>query len=174
VGVIAGLIVHPFADARAVLDGYLRITAAAPDELTCWVVMRKAPPLPFLGAEWHGREILVLAMCHCGDVEAGKKAVAPLKALGKPIADIVGPMPFVAWQAAFDPLLTPGARNYWKSHDFKTLGEKALDTMVAAVSGLPTPECELFVGHLGGAVNRKPAGASAYPHRDVEYILNVH
>src|SRR5262249_59425330 len=118
VGVIAGLIVHPFADARAVLDGYLRITAAAPDELTCWVVMRKAPPLPFLGAEWHGREILVLAMCHCGDVEAGKKAVAPLKALGKPIADIVGPMPFVAWPAPLPPPPPPPPPTHPQSHPF--------------------------------------------------------
>ena len=48
------------------------------------------------------------------------EAVAPLQAIGKPIADVVGPHPFAGWQTAFDPLLTPGARNYWKSHDFKS------------------------------------------------------
>src|SRR5208283_6102064 len=113
--VLTGLVVHSLADATALLPQYRRAIASAPDELTCWVVMRKAPPLPFIPAEWHGREVLILAMCFIGDT-GGEKALAPLRALGKPIAEYVGPGPFVAWQAAFDGLLTPGARNYWKSH----------------------------------------------------------
>ena len=61
--VLSGLVVHPFADAEKILTHYQPILAKAPDELTCWAVMRKAPPLPFLPAEWHGREVLILAMC---------------------------------------------------------------------------------------------------------------
>ena len=90
----------------------------APDELTVWAVMRKAPPLPFLPAEWHGREVLIFAACYSGDMTEGEKAMRSLRALGNPIADVISPHPFTAWQAAFDPLLTAGARNYWKSHDF--------------------------------------------------------
>jgi FAD/FMN-containing dehydrogenase len=61
--VLSGLVVHPFADAEKVLEEYRKALETAPDELTCWVVMRQAPPLPFLPAEWHGKEVLVLAMC---------------------------------------------------------------------------------------------------------------
>src|SRR6185295_14895096 len=46
--VLSGLIVHPFADAKRILTDYQPLLANAPDELTCWAVMRKAPPLPFL------------------------------------------------------------------------------------------------------------------------------
>lgn len=172
--VVAGLIVHPFAQAKDLLEGYRNFVASAPNEVTVWVVLRKAPPLPFLPAEVHGKEILVFAVCAVGDMQAAEKAVKPLRSLGKPIADVVGPHPFVGWQTAFDPLLTPGARNYWKSHDFKTLDDGLIETMLDAVGKLPTPECEIFLGHLGGAVNRIPADATAYPHRDVNFILNVH
>jgi len=172
--VLSGLIVHPFSAARELFDGYRRFTAAAPEELTCWVVLRKAPPLPFLPAEVHGTEIMVFALCYVGDREKGRKAIAPLQALGKPIADVVGENPFVGWQTAFDPLLTPGSRNYWKSHDFVELGDAAIRVMLDHAGRLPTPECEIFVGHLGGAVNRVPPGATAYPHRDVQFVLNVH
>src|SRR4051794_33756609 len=55
-GVLAGFVVHPFEQAGELLQAYRQAVANAPDELTCWVVMRKAPPLPFLPAEWHGRE----------------------------------------------------------------------------------------------------------------------
>jgi len=39
----SGLIVHPFARAAEILAGYREVAAAAPDELTVWVVLRKAP-----------------------------------------------------------------------------------------------------------------------------------
>ncbi len=172
--VISGLIVHPFAGAKELLHGYRRAAAAAPDDLTCWVVVRKAPPLPFLPREVHGTEVVVLAVCYVGGAETAEKALAPLKALGKPIADVVGPHPFAGWQTAFDPLLQPGSRNYWKSHDFVELGDGAIDVLIEAARHLPTADCEIFIGQLGGAINRVPASATAYPHRDVSFVMNVH
>ncbi|BDG04311.1 FAD-binding oxidoreductase [Anaeromyxobacter oryzae] len=172
--VLAGLVVHPLSRAREVLQGYREIVARAPDELACWGVLRKAPPLPFLAPEVHGTEILALAICWAGELEAGRQAVEPLRKLGTPIGEHLGPAPFVAWQTAFDALLTPGARNYWKSHDLRTLSDGAIDVLLDHAGKLPSPECELFLGQLGGAVNRVPATATAYPHRDVEFVVNAH
>ena len=171
---VSELIVHPFARARELLAGYREIAAAAPDELTIWVVLRKAPPLPFLSSDVHGKEILVFAVCYCGAPSDAEGAVAPLRALGKPLADVIGPQPYAAWQTAFDPLLTPGAFNYWKSHNFTALSDGLLDTLVDYVGTLPTAECEIFIGQLGGATSRVPADATAYPHRDANFVMNVH
>lgn len=172
--VLAGLVVHPFAEARTVLRAYRDVLAATPDEFTCWVVMRKAPPLPFLPAEWHGKEVLVLAMCYCGSIEEGEEVTAGMRAIGKPIADVVGPSPFAGWQQAFDPLLAPGARNYWKSHDFAGLSDAAIDLLIGAVRELPGPECEIFIGYVGGAASRIPADATAFPQRLPHFVMNVH
>jgi FAD/FMN-containing dehydrogenase len=171
---VSGLIVHPFSRARGLLGGYREVAAAAPDELTIWVVLRKAPPLPFLSADMHGKEILVFAVCYSGAPADAEGALAPLRALGKPLADVIGLQPYAAWQTAFDPLLTPGAFNYWKSHNFLTLSDGLFDTLVDYVGTLPTPECEIFIGQLGGATNRVPADATAYPHRDANFVMNVH
>jgi len=172
--VLAGLVVHPFDDATKLLKEYRSVVETAPDDLTCWVVMRKAPPLPFLPTEWHGREVLVFAMCYSGDIKEGEKAAAGLRSLGKPIADVVGPNPFSGWQSAFDPLLAPGARNYWKSHDLTALADGAIDQLVDAVRQLPGPECEIFIGHVGGAAGRVAVEATAFPQRHSHFVMNVH
>jgi FAD/FMN-containing dehydrogenase len=172
--VFSGLVVHPFDDAKTLLKQYRDVAADAPDELTVWCVMRKAPPLPFIPAEWHGREVLIFAACYAGSNPDGEKATKALRALGHPIADVLGPHPYVGWQAAFDPLLAPGARNYWKTHDFASLSDGAIDAIVAAVSNLPGPECEVFIAHVGGAMARVAKDSTAYPYRDAHFIMNVH
>ena len=172
--VLSGLVVHPFEKAAELLPEFRRIANEAPDELTIWVVMRKAPPLPFLPTEWHGKEVLIFAACYSGDIKEGEKAVKPLRALGKPIADVISPHPFTGWEAAFDPLLTPGARNYWKSHDFTELSDPAIKAILEAVRSLPSPECEVFIAHVGGAMARVPANATAWPNRNAHFIMNAH
>ncbi|MBF9231781.1 FAD-binding oxidoreductase [Microvirga alba] len=172
--VIAGFVVHPFDDAQTVLEQYRKVLETAPDELTCWAVMRQAPPLPFLPVEWHGKEILILAMCYCGDLAAGDKATAKLRSIGTPIADVVGPNPFAGWQQALDPLLTPGARNYWKSLDFTKLSDATIGILIDAVRELPGPECEIFIGHVGGAAGRIAADETAFPQRSSHFVMNVH
>ena len=171
---LCGLIVHPFAQAPALLGEYRRLAAAAPDELTAWVVLRKAPPLPFLPPEVHGKEVMVIAAVYAGDVWEGEKALQPLRALGSPIADVIAPQPFAAFQQAFDPLLGAGARNYWKSHDYTALSDGVLDVTLEYAARLPNEQCEIFIAHLGGAAGRVPADATAYAHRDAEFVMNVH
>lgn len=172
--VTAGLIVHSLDAASDLLPHYERIAKDAPDELTVWVVMRKAPPLPFLPEEWHGRDVLIFAACLCEETDAGRKSVAELRALGDPIVDVIGPSPYVGWQAAFDPLLAPGARNYWKSHDLISLPVNATDTIIDSVRNAPSPECEIFLAHMGGVVSNVDASATAYPQRNSHFIMNVH
>lgn len=117
---------------------------------------------------------MVLATAYAGSVEEGVRATAPIAKLGTPIASVIGPQPYEAWQQAFDPLLTAGARNYWKTSDFDGLDDEALDVFVDAARAMPGPECEVFIAQLGGAMGRIPHGATAYAGRDAQYVMNVH
>jgi FAD/FMN-containing dehydrogenase len=172
--IMAGLLVFPMEQAKQVLEKYRQFVADAPEELSVWAVMRLAPPLPFLPEDVHGKGVVVLALCYVGDPAEGEGVVAPLHDFGKPYGTHVGAMPFVEWQQAFDGLLTPGARNYWKSHNFTELSDGAFDSMIEYANKLPSPQCEIFVAHIAGAANRVPADAMAYGHRDANFVLNVH
>lgn len=172
--VMAGPLVFPFDQAGSVLHNYREFCATCPEELTVWVVMRDAPPLPFLPPEVHGTKVLILPALYNGPLDAGEKALAALKKLGQPLGDGFGAYPFTGFQQAFDPLLTPGARNYWKSHNFAELSDGLISQLIDYASKLPTAQSEIFIAQMGGATNRISPDATAYPHRDVEFIMNVH
>ena len=156
------------------LRQYRDLMKQSPDELTACIVLRKAPPLPFLPEEVHGTSILAIAVRYVGSIEQGEKAVKPLQAIGAPIADAISPHVFTAFQSAFDPLLTPGARNYWKSHNFSSIDDDLIDLLLRFTDALPSPQSEIFLAQLGGATSRVAPEATAYLHRDAAFVLNVH
>lgn len=170
----AGLVVYPFAQAQKVLRAWRDFNTGSPDELSVWAVLRKAPPLPFLPASAHGTEVVIFPLVHCGEVAAGERAAAPVLKFGDPIGTALGPTPYAGFQSAFDPLLTAGSRNYWKSNNFNRLTDEALDVVIASAGRLPGPECEIFIAQLGGAMARVKPTATAFAGRDANYIMNVH
>ncbi|ANN67409.1 FAD-binding oxidoreductase [Bordetella bronchialis] len=172
--IYGGLVVLPIEQAREALQAYREAAKAMPEELTVWAVLRQAPPLPFLPPAVHGRGVAVFAVCYSGPVENGPLVVEPIRQFGTPHGEHLGVMPYTAWQKAFDPLLAPGSRNYWKSHDFGELSDDLFDALLDAASRLPSPQCEIFLGQLGGQAGRVAPDAMAYPNRNARYIVNVH
>lgn len=173
--VTAGLLVFPAVEGKSVLKQYRTfVDSAMSEDLNVWVVLRKAPPLPFLPSSAHGTDVVVLAVFYDGDPARADKAIDPLRAFGQTIGEHVGPVPYTAWQQAFDPLLGPGARNYWKSHNFARLDDAAIDAMTDYALRLPSPLSDIFVGQVGGVANRVAPDVTAYANRDARYVLNVH
>jgi FAD/FMN-containing dehydrogenase len=172
--ILAGLIVFPFAQAKQVLTHYRQFANSAPEELSVWVVLRQAPPLPFLPQHVHGKEVVVLPIFYAGEVGEGQKLIERLRTFGDVLGEHIGAQRYTEWQKAFDPLLARGARNYWKSHNFTELSDGALDAIIEYAGKLPSPQCEIFIGHIAGAANRVAPDAMAYAHRDAKFVLNVH
>ena len=172
--VFGGLIVLPLEQAKEALVKYREAVAVMPEELCVWAVLRLAPPLPFLPPEVHGKPILAFAICYTGPVEEGPRVVEEFRHFGTPYGEHLGPMPYAKWQQAFDPLLTPGARNFWKSHNLGELQDGLIDAVVDAIGKLPSPQCEIFFGLIGGKASRVAVDATAYPSRDTQYAMNVH
>lgn len=172
--VLAGMIVYPIDQARAVLRQYRDFVGSMPDHMSVWAVMRKAPPLPFLPAEVHGKEILALAAFYAGEAGEGESRIEPLRRFGTPLGEHVGWQPYTAWQQVLDPLLAAGARNYWKSHNFREFPDGLIDVLVEYAMKLPSPHCEVACALLGGEAGRISADSTAYPHRDARFVLNLH
>ena len=156
--VMAGLLVFPMAHASEILARYRAFVERAPESLNVWAVLRKAPPLPFLPAEVHGQGVVVLAVFSAGDPGEAAAQIDQLRRFGPLLGEHVGPAPYGGWQQAFDPLLAPGARNYWKSHNFTELSDGAIAALATYAGQLPSDQCEIFVALVSGAANRVRGG----------------
>ena len=73
--VIAGRVLHSFADAPEVFRFFGEFVAEAPDELSVTAsTFRASPELP-VPPELHGELVTVLAVCYAGDLAAGERVL---------------------------------------------------------------------------------------------------
>jgi FAD/FMN-containing dehydrogenase len=164
---------HPWSEAREVLGFYRELTAGSPDELACYAMAVHVPPSEPFPEAYHGRIALALVACYAGPMADGEEALAPLKAFGNPILNVVAPMPYVTLQQAFDAGTPDGQRYYYKSQTLAELSDEAIETIVSQVTTLPGAFTIVGIEPMGGAINRVDPTATAYPHRDVLYNFSI-
>ncbi len=155
-----------------VIAGAIVAAEAAPEELSMIVnVMAAAPPLPFLPPEAHGKPAVMILPAYAGDAEAGQRALAPLRALAEPIADLVRPMAYPEIYPPDDPDYRPvaAARTGFADGVDREAAAMILERMETSTA--PMTFAQLRV--LGGAMARVPADATAYAHRDRRVMFNI-
>ena len=171
--VAGGVVFYPGDDAEAVLRGWREWLPSCPEELTTVVNLTTAHPVPFIPEAWHGKRVAAIAALYCGSPEDGIEALAPLRNLAEPVADLLGPIPYTAMQSLLDGLHPAGDGNYFKSHHMTDMPDEAIEAVTFGHRSVTSPQCEIHVHDLRGAVARQPAGGSAFPHREAPFLLNV-
>ena len=171
--ILGGAIAWRAEDAGEVLRAYAAFSAAAPRELTTVAVLRIAPPAPWLPKEVHGKPIVALFVCHTGRVEDGEALLAPLRKLGKPVADIVMRRPYVQMQSLLDATQPKGRRYYWKSHYLPRIDARAIDIAIEHAGRIRSPHSAILLFQVGGALGELPAEHSPVGNRDAAYVLNI-
>lgn len=171
--ILGGAIAWRGEDAAEVLEAYRKFSAAAPRELTTVAVLRIAPPAPWLPKEVHGKPIVALFICHSGDVADGEALLAPLRKLGRPVADIVTRRPYAQMQSLLDATQPKGRRYYWKSHYLPAIDRHAVDVAVEHAGRIRSPHSAILLFQIEGALGELPAEHSPAGNRDAAYVLNI-
>lgn len=171
--VLAGVVIRPTTEVSVGLRAFRDFALEAPDDYCGMAVLASAPPLPFLDAAWHGRPVLISAMCWSGEAAAGERALEPLRSSGAPLVDHVGPMPYVQWQHLQDGGAPPGRYHYWKTATFAGLSDHSIEVLAEAFARLPSRMTEIHVQHLGGAVARVAEAETAFAARGARFFVNL-
>lgn len=171
--ILAGQIVHPFDVAPTVLREYKAAMADAPAAVNCYAFIVRIPPIPAFDEERHGDPAVDLVVAYSGDMEAGKEALAPFRAIGEPILDSVRPQPYTELQQAFDDGAPKGERWYSRAQYIDELTEDAIDSLVAATDPFKGPLTMVYLEPMGGAIAEVSPEETAFPHRQANYSVHA-
>jgi hypothetical protein len=160
--VLGGLILHPLSDGVEVLKFYREFTASQPDELETWAGILTGPD---------GKQVVALVPCYVGPLDEGERVLSPLRAFGKPLADMVSPIPYVAMQTIFDAALPHGRLYYWKTGLTNLISDAAIEATVEHANRVPSPHTIIIFAEFHGAYSRVGKTDTAYFHRDLQYDL---
>jgi FAD/FMN-containing dehydrogenase len=171
--VLAGALLWGAGDAGEVLRFYRDFVRDAPDELGTVVRFGAAPPLPVIPEELHWRPVVLVGACYAGPIEDAEEALRPLRAFGRPLLDLIAPMPYVSHQSALDSTVLHGWSYYWKSTYLPELRDDLVDVIAEHAFACASPRSYVAMFHLGGAVGRVPATATAFGNRQVSHAVTL-
>ena len=166
--ITGGLILWSAERVDEVLDTYSTLTARAPRELAAGLVIRLAPPAPFVPEPWQGRMIVGVLVCHTGaDAMAD---IAPLRALGHPIADLITERRYADQQSILDGGEPKGLHYYWKTEYLPALSTGFLNAFRDGALKVTSQIGESVLFHIGGASNERAIDDGAVGNRDARFV----
>ena len=171
--VYAGPIFWAVEDSPKVLRFYRDWIKEAPDDLTTIVVHRRAPPVPVIPTELHGKPVVAVIGCYAGPVEDGEKAMQPMKQFGSPLLDLCFAKPFVAHQSMFDPSFPRGWWYYFRSCDVADLSDGVIDVVADNALRMTSPVTAFPIFQLGGAISRVGENDTAFNGRNAGHTINI-
>lgn len=166
--VTGGLALWSADRAAEVLGGYRALTESAPRDLTAAAAVLTAPPAPFVPAEWHGKRAVGIVVCHSG--ASPERDLEPIRALGDPIADLIGERPYVVQQSLLDDIDPKGLHQYWKAEFLPGLSDEYLDAFREHALKATSPHSYSVIFHIAGAPNERAPDDGAIGNRDARFI----
>ena len=171
--VYGGLIAWPLARAAEIQEAYRGFSAEAPRELAVWMNLLRAPAAPFVAEAWHGELVCALVVCYSGALDRTDEVMAPIRALGEPVVDLLAERPYTELQALLDDSEPKGQHYYWKTGFVAELGDDLLATQRELAATCPIEEAQIGTLHLAGALNERAGDDGAVGNRDAHYVLGV-
>ena len=158
--ILGGMVVHPLSKAKEVLRFYREFSKAAPDELTIYALLFNPPD---------SETMVALICCYCGPLDKGEDVIRPVKSLGPPVQDMLGPIPYTALQILTDAGFPAGSYYYTNGGFLEDLTDQAIEVFAEYAATKPSPLSGVLIQTVCGAARRVASDAMAFPHRRFPY-----
>ncbi len=156
-----------------VMKAYRKFILEAPDDVSGFFAFLTVPTVPLFPENLHGKKMCAIIWCSTAAPEEFEKVSRPMRSVGKPALDHVGPMPFPALQSLFDPLYPPGLQWYWRADFLKELSDEAIAKHLEHASRLPTGHSTTHIYPINGAAQRVGKSDTAFSYRDANWALVI-
>ena len=156
----------PLAEAATVLHAYRDFIKAAPEHVSGFFAFLMVPPVPPFPEHLHLKTVCGIVWCCTGTPAQAEEFTKPMRSVGHPLLDHIGPVPFPVVQSFFDGLYVPGLQWYWRADNFTELSDEAITRHVEHGSKLPTLHSTMHLYPVNGAPQRVGKGDTAYSFRE--------
>ncbi|MBW3563026.1 MAG: FAD-binding oxidoreductase [Actinobacteria bacterium] len=156
-----------------VLRAYREHTSELSDEVSSFAICGTVPEEEDFPADAWGELYVMLMACAATDLERGERLAQPLRDLGDPLVDLSGPMPYLELQQVLDADYPAGLRYYWRSLHLPAVSDDVIALTEEWTSRRPSSLSTVDIWHLGGAMGRVSADATAFGGRSAPYLLGV-
>jgi len=171
--VYAGPMLWPIEKAREIMEWYREFSKEAPEELYGFFAMLTVPPGPPFPEPLHGKNVCGVVWCYCGPIGEAERTFKPIRQIGPPVVDFVGPMPYPTLQSLFDPLYPPGLQWYWKGDFVNELSDEAINLHLKYGPEPPTPLSMMHLYPIDGAPNRVGKNETAFSFREARWSMVI-
>ena len=158
---------------ETILKFYRDYIKDAPEQMGAFPAFQIAPPLPFIPENRHGDMFAAIVACWSGDPAEGARQFKAFHDVAEVKAEMVGPVPYPAINAAFDGLFPPGIRQYWKGNFVKELTDDAIAAHVEHGPKAPNASSTMHLYPINGACHRVAPDATAFGHRDANFSMVI-
>jgi FAD/FMN-containing dehydrogenase len=156
-----------------VMKAYQDFILKAPEDISGFLAFLTVPAVPLFPAELHGRKVCAIIWCSTAAPERAEKLTKPMRSVGKPLLDHVGPMPFPVLQGLFDPLLPPGLQWYWRADFVKEFGSEAIGKHLEQATKMPPGLSQVHIYPIDGAAHRVGKSDTAFSYRDANFSVVI-
>jgi FAD/FMN-containing dehydrogenase len=171
-----GPIFWPLEESATVLRAWRDFIKNAPEDVNGFFAFLVVPPAPMFPEHLHMKKVCGVVWCSTASAERMTEVLKPMRAVGHPLLDGVGPAPFPVVQSLFDALYVPGLQWYWRADNFTELNEDAIARHVEHGSKIPTMFSTMHLYPVNGAAQRVGKSDTAYSFREAlfaEVIVGV-
>jgi FAD/FMN-containing dehydrogenase len=167
--VCAGPTFWPLEQTQEVMKAYREFIVQAPEDVNGFFAFLTIPPVPLFPANLHHQKVCGVMWCCTGAPDAAEKTTKPMRSVGKPVLDHVGPVPFPMVQTLFDALYPPGLQWYWRADFFKEISDAAVARHVEHGAKLPTMHSTMHLYPIDGAAHRVGDKDTSFSYRDANW-----
>jgi len=171
--VIAGPTFWPMEQVPEVMAKYQEFILQAPEDVSGFLAFLTVPPVPLFPPELHGRQVCAIIWCSTASAERAEQVTKPMRSVGTPLLDHVGPMPFPAVQSLFDPLLPAGMQWYWRADFVTTFTAESIRAHLAVALKAPPGLSQVHIYPIDGAAHRVGSGDTAFSYRDANFAVVI-
>ena len=161
--ILGGYVAWPMDQARDAMRHFRDIARDAPEVVNLMFDLHWEESKPLFGVE----------VCWSGDHAEGEQWLKPLRTFGKPAVNELGPMPYVQIQSKDDAAFPRGGHYYLKNGFVTKLGDDGIDLILDVFQRTPG-QYGLFADHCGGAYRRVALEETAFPRRDMDFVLAIY